>query len=176
MPVDVKVNALAINDSVIFAGTDGEGIFESTDNGEHWNSLNEGLQNKFIHTIFINGTTMFAGTEAGASVSTNNGVSWSSIDSGLSDKGVWSFAARQSTPGDSTIFAGIWSGVYKSTNNGTSWAATSLSATTMPVHSFLYASMIIIFSQQRSAAEFFIRKAMDFYGTILVLNITIMNW
>jgi len=137
MPVDVKVNTLAINDSVIFAGTDGEGIFESTDNGEHWKSMNEGLQNEFIHTIFINGTTMFAGTEAGASRSTNNGVSWSTIDSGLSDKAVWSFAARQSTPGDSTIFAGTWSGVYSSTNNGNSWAATGLSATTMPVHSLL---------------------------------------
>ncbi len=137
MPVDVKVNTLAISDSIIFAGTDGEGIFESTDNGEHWNSMNEGLQNKFIHTIFINGTTMFAGTEAGASISTNNGVSWGTINSGLSDKGVWSFAARKSTPGDSTIFAGTWSGVYKSTNNGKNWAETNLSVTTMPVHSLL---------------------------------------
>ena len=137
LPVDGEVNTLAISDSVIFAGTDGEGIFASTDNGEHWNSMNEGLQNKFIHTIFINGTTLFAGTEAGASRSTNNGVSWSTINSGLSDNGVWSFAARHSTPNDSTIFAGTWSGVYKSTNNGNSWAVTGLSTTTMPVHSLL---------------------------------------
>jgi len=137
LPVDGEVNTLTISDSVIFAGTDGEGIFASTDNGEHWNSMNEGLQNKFIHTIFINGTTLFAGTEAGASRSTNNGVSWSTINSGLSDNGVWSFAARHSTPNDSTIFAGTWSGVYKSTNNGNSWAVTGLSTTTMPVHSLL---------------------------------------
>ncbi len=137
LPVDGEVNTLAISDSVIFAGTDGEGIFASTDNGEHWNSMNEGLQNKFIHTIFINGTALFAGTEAGASRSTNNGVSWSTINSGLSDNGVWSFAARHSTPNDSTIFAGTWSGVYKSTNNGNSWAVTGLSTTTMPVHSLL---------------------------------------
>ena len=137
LPDTIKVNTMAICDSIIFAGTDGEGIFESTDDGEHWKSMNEGLQNKFIHTIFINGTTIFTGTETGASISTNNGVSWGTINSGLSDKGVWSFAARQSTPGDSTIFAGTWSGVYKSTNNGTSWAATSLSTTAMPVHSLL---------------------------------------
>jgi hypothetical protein len=80
---------------------------------------------------------MFARTEAGASISTNNGVSWGTMNSGLSDKGVWSFAAPQSTPGDSTIFAGTWSGVYTSTNNGKSWAATNLSTTTMPVHSLL---------------------------------------
>ncbi len=137
LPVDAKVNTLAIRDSIIFAGTDGEGIFESTDNGEHWHSINEGLQNKFIHTIFINGTSLFAGTEAGASLSTDNGLSWSTVNSGLSDKGVWSFAAHKSMPDDSTIFAGTWSGVYRSTNSGKSWTATGLSTTTMPVHSLL---------------------------------------
>lgn len=130
-----KVNTLAISDSSIFAGTDGDGIFVSTDNGENWKSITEGLQNKIIHTLFINGTTIFAGTETGASVSTDHGLSWNTINSGLSGLGVWSFAVSNFIPGDTTIFAGTWSGVYTSTNNGKNWEATSLSNTTMSVHS-----------------------------------------
>jgi hypothetical protein len=136
-PSTTKVNTIAISDSNIFAGTNGDGIFVSTDNGENWVSINEGLQNKIVHTIFINGTTIFAGTETGASISTNNGLNWSTVNSGLSDKGVWSFAISNFIPGRSTIFAGTWSGIYFSTNDGTIWEATSLSNTTMPVHSIV---------------------------------------
>ena len=136
-PDTIKVNTLTINDSTIFAGTDGEGLLVSTDNGGNWVSMHEGLQSKVIHTIFIHGTTIFAGTEGGAAISTNKGISWNTIDSGLSNKGVWSFAARNITPGDSTIFAGTWSGVYTSANNGNTWEATGLSTTTMPVHSLI---------------------------------------
>ena len=51
LPVSVKVNTIVIRDSSIFAGTNGKGIFVSTDNGENWKSINEGLQSKIVHTI-----------------------------------------------------------------------------------------------------------------------------
>jgi ligand-binding sensor domain-containing protein len=137
LPSSAKVNSLAISDSIIFAGTDGDGIFVSTDNGENWVSMNNGLQSGIIHTILINGAAIFAGTETGVSVSTNNGLTWVATDSGLPGEGVWSLAARNLAPMDSTIFAGTWSGVYKSTNNGENWEATGLINTTMPVHSLI---------------------------------------
>jgi hypothetical protein len=137
LPSSVKVNTVAIRDSSIFAGTNGDGIYVSIDNGENWNSVNEGLQSKVIHTILINGNSIFAGTETGASISTNNGMTWDPIDSGLSDLSVWSFAVSNIIPGDTIIFAGTWSGVYSSTNNGTNWKPTGLSNTTMPVHSII---------------------------------------
>ena len=137
LPDTVKVNTLAVSDSSIFAGTDGDGIFVSTDNGESWVSINEGLQSKIIRTIFIYGTTIFAGTETGASITADNGKTWNTINSGLDGKGVWSFAVNNSQTGNTTIFAGTWSGVYSSTNNGTNWEATGLSSTIMPVHSMI---------------------------------------
>ena len=136
LPSSSKVNTLAICDSSIYAGTEGDGIFVSTDNGENWVSINNGLQNKVVHSIFVNGKTIFAGTEGGASYSTNNGLNWSTINSGLAGKGVWSFAINNFMPGNSIIFAGTWSGIYTSTNNGTSWNR-SLSNTNMPVHSIV---------------------------------------
>ena len=140
----VKINSLVVIDSNIFAGTNGSGIFVSTDNGENWEEINEGLQSKIIHTIFINGTTIFTGTETGASVSTNTGLSWNTINSGLSGLGVWSFAVSSNEYGDTTLFAGVWNGVYASTNNGINWEATALSNTTMPVNSIVADKDLVI--------------------------------
>lgn len=132
-PFTVQVNTLAIIDSNIFAGTDGDGIFVSTDNGENWIDRNAGLQSKVIHKIFIDSTTIFAGTDSGAYISTNNGLKWNSINSGLSGLGVWSFEASNS--GDSTILAGTSDGIYFSTDYGKNWEVTGLPHTSMPVHS-----------------------------------------
>jgi hypothetical protein len=135
LPDSVRVNTIKISDPFIFAGTDGEGVFVSTDDGENWTSSNKGLQDTFIHTIMILDDTIFAGTETGVSVSTDNGESWRSISSGLSGLGVWSLAVSVDTAGDTTLFAGSWSGVYSSTDRGENWKVTSLSSTTSPVHS-----------------------------------------
>jgi hypothetical protein len=149
LPDSVKVNTMVIKDSSVFAGTNGDGIFVSTNNGENWDNINEGLQNKFVHTILINGKTIFAGTDSGASISTDNGANWSTIDSGLSGLGVWSLAVNTGVPGDTTIFAGTWSGVYSSTDNGKNWKVTGLSSTITPVHS------VIIYKNYIFAATFF---------------------
>ena len=137
LPDSVKVNTIKIKDSFVVAGTDGDGIFVSTDDSENWSSSNKGLQDKIIHTVLIVGNTIFAGTETGVSVSTDNGENWRSIDSGLSGLGVWSLEVSTGTAGDTTIFAGSWSGVYSSTDRGEQWNVTGLSNTTAPVHSIL---------------------------------------
>ncbi len=135
LPDSVRVNTIEMSDSFILAGTDGDGIFVSTDNGENWTSTNKGLQDTFIHTIMILGNTIFAGTETGVSVSTDTGENWRSMSSGLSGLGVWSLAVSRDAAGDTTLFAGSWNGVYSSTDRGEHWEATNLSNTTSPVHS-----------------------------------------
>ena len=137
LPDTITINTLAVKDSSIFAGTDGDGVFVSTDNGDNWVSSNDGLQNKVVHAIFIEGTSVFAGTDSGVSVSTNNGLSWNTINSGLSGLGVWSFAVSNFIPGSPIFFVGTWSGIYSSTDNGANWEATGLYYTSMPVHSIV---------------------------------------
>jgi hypothetical protein len=143
LPDSVRVNSLAVIDSNIFAGTDGDGIFLSTDNGKNWEGINDGLQSKVIHKIFIDGITIFAGTDSGAYISTDNGFNWNAINSGLSGLGVWSFAVGKSIFGDSTYLAGTWNGIYSSTDRGKNWKATGLSNTTMPVHSIIVKDNLI---------------------------------
>ena len=137
----VKINTLAISGLNIYAGTNGDGIFESTDNGENWDNRNDGLQSKVIYTLLINGTTIFAGTATGVSISLNNGLNWETINSGLPEEPVTSIALDNS----SGLFAGTWKGVYSSTNNGTNWSATDLT-TTMPVNSIAVFNSIVFVS------------------------------
>ncbi len=137
LPGNAAVNTIVIKDSYIFAGTNGDGIFVSTDNGENWDSINVGMQSKTVHAFLANGNTVFAGTEAGVSISTDNGKSWNSINSGLSGLGVWSLGVNSDISGDTTIFAGTWSGVYSTTDKGKNWKATGLSNTSVPVHSII---------------------------------------
>ena len=148
-PSTAKVNTMAVSGSSIFAGTNGDGILVSTDNGESWSKINEGLQSNVIYTIYIDSTNLsagqtriYTGTATGASISTNNGLSWETINSGLPEQPVTSFAVGNSTK----IYAGTWSGIYYSPNYGQIWGTTDLSTTLMPVNSlavidnFIFAS------------------------------------
>jgi hypothetical protein len=56
--------------SSIFAGTQGDGIFLSTNNGANWIPINTGLMYRFIRTLAVyssktGGTNLFAGTDYG---------------------------------------------------------------------------------------------------------------
>jgi hypothetical protein len=129
-----KVNTMAVHDSCIYAGTSGSGIFVSTNNGDSWDEINDGLKSMCIHKIFINDRTVYAGTEDGAYVLSNDGLTWREISNGLSGQGVWSFAVC-STDGIKKIFAGTDNGIFTSTDNGESWAVSNQPNTIMPVHS-----------------------------------------
>ncbi|HEX9970570.1 MAG TPA: hypothetical protein VGD14_00730, partial [bacterium] len=49
----------------LFTGSDGYGVYLSTNNGEDWTAVNTGLTNKHIFALAVNGTNLFAGTYGG---------------------------------------------------------------------------------------------------------------
>ena len=60
-----EVNAFAVKDSSIFAGTSGQGVFLSNDYGMTWKSVNTGLANLIINGFVINDGDLIAGTAKG---------------------------------------------------------------------------------------------------------------
>jgi len=124
---NIVVKSLAVSNSNLYAGTIGGGIFMSQDNGLSWNEINNGLDSdkKMVNTIFINDTTIFAGTWGGVIRSTDNGTNWVTVNNGLtmvnpdlySSMAVTSFVTK-----DTLLFAGMnGGGVFRSTDNGTNW-------------------------------------------------------
>ena len=92
------VSCLAVKGTNLFAGIEsgwynhpGSGVFLSTDNGNSWTSVSEGLpraswdstQYAPVYCFGICGQKLFAGTYFGVFVSTNNGTSWTAVNKGL---------------------------------------------------------------------------------------------
>ena len=116
------IYSLAINSSGhIFAGTDGYGVFRSTDNGVSWTQTS----NYEVHCLAINSSEhIFVGTTVGVFRSIDNGDNWTQINTGLKYNGlihIWSLAINSS----GYIFAATSEGFYRSTDNGDNWIQTT---------------------------------------------------
>src|ERR1035438_3609817 len=88
----VSVFCMVLNDVNLFAGTEGGGVYLSTNNGTDWTQVNNGLTGFLtIKALAVCGTDIFAGMEVGGVFrSTNNGTTW--IQAGLTGIAVYSFA------------------------------------------------------------------------------------
>ena len=117
--------------STLYAGTEGQGVFKSTDSGGSWFRANIGLTNLDVRALAIDpshSAILYAGAYAttGSSCcvlfkSTDSGATWVRASTGLPYSTVESIAIDPATP--STLFAGTGIlGVYKSTNSGGTWA------------------------------------------------------
>jgi photosystem II stability/assembly factor-like uncharacterized protein len=130
-PSEVSISALAIKPSVnfigiwdIFAGTWGNGIYLSSDNGNSWAQINPAFH--YIRALSVMGNTIVASIDEGIYRSTDNGVSWSDelwngeilsflvCDSGL-------FAAGSENP----LNENPKSRILISTDSGATWQETA---------------------------------------------------
>lgn len=101
--------SLATSGSKIFAGTYGDGLFLSTDNGSNWTSVNIYSSGQVVLSLATRGNYIFEGTGNGVFLSKDNGNSWASINTGLSILSINSLALS-----DNTLYAGInGDGIWK---------------------------------------------------------------
>jgi hypothetical protein len=118
--VDIKTNCLAANGSNIFAGT-GTGVYLSTNNGNNWTAVNNGLTDTYISSLGITGNNIFAGTFSGIFLSTNNGGLWTPINTGLPPN----YTTLAFAFNDTNVFAATPKGVFLSSNKGGNWKEVS---------------------------------------------------
>ncbi|HKA56188.1 MAG TPA: hypothetical protein VKJ47_21255, partial [Candidatus Binatia bacterium] len=65
---NTSIYALAVDPttvSTLYAGTDGGGVYKSTDGGQHWTAINTGLTNIHVTALALDPrtpTTVYAGT------------------------------------------------------------------------------------------------------------------
>jgi photosystem II stability/assembly factor-like uncharacterized protein len=105
----------------IFVGSDGYGVFRSTNAGHDWASVlgTPNTAGAHISALASNGAGyIFAASYLGIARSTNNGDTWVQLNTGLLEPYVRSLAIAP----NGHIFGAAWSaGILRSTDNGTMW-------------------------------------------------------
>jgi photosystem II stability/assembly factor-like uncharacterized protein len=119
------VRCFWVTDTSLIAGA-GDGIYNSTDNGDTWTELLPWTKLEFVNAFVAAptesaGTNLFAGGLRGVYKSTNGGADWLAANSGLENKEVRSLTfSSDEFDGTTTLFAGTTTGVFRSSDNGTS--------------------------------------------------------
>ncbi|TAK65382.1 MAG: T9SS type A sorting domain-containing protein [Bacteroidetes bacterium] len=127
------INALVVYGNTVIAAFAKLGLYRTTDAGGLWTKCNTGLINGNILGVYINGSTMYAGSEtAGFFKSENNGDSWVTLDNGLDlrDNGYFNFIMS----GSYLLGGGGLYGMFRSTDNGDTWVAGNLNK---PAYGFI---------------------------------------
>lgn len=110
-----------VSDSLgkIYLGTEGSGVFYSTNEGMNWNPCNMGLANWYVKSLKITDDGyIFAGTEEGIFKSSIAQINWSQSDSGVTKKYILSMIITH----NDIILAGTFiGGIFRSTDLGKSW-------------------------------------------------------
>jgi len=114
------VRALAINGNSIFAGTWGNGVYKSTDDGTTWTKTDNGLSpyGLAVHALTVDShSNIYAGTFGGGVYkSTDNGATW--VKTSIGYQFIWGLAVTS----DDVLYAATYgAGVYRSTDGGNNW-------------------------------------------------------
>jgi len=103
-----EVQCFAESGPNLFCGSNGGGVFVSTDNGSHWNPVaGLGMSDKHVHALLVSNPYLLAGTNTGVLLSTNGGANWLSLSVGLTD------TVHALYPDGTSLFAGTSHGVYR---------------------------------------------------------------
>jgi photosystem II stability/assembly factor-like uncharacterized protein len=123
---NTTITSVVLTDSFELAGTEGTGIFRSSDNGDTWISARNGLTSTIVTVMATkpgsNGqTVLFAGTHFGGMFrSTDWGGSWQYASTGLPSGIINAIGVS-----DSFVFTGSDAalGVFRTSDNGEHWSA-----------------------------------------------------
>jgi len=127
------VSCLAVSpdyarDGVVFAGTMEDGVFRSSDRGDHWVRWNFGLLDLHVMALalspaFAADETLYAGVESGIFRSTNGGRAWREVPFPTELAPVLSLALSPAFKQDGLLLAGTEEhGLWCSRDAGRSWS------------------------------------------------------
>lgn len=129
-PPGLTVTVIYKTNNIVYAGTDTQGIYKSTDGGLNWTAANHGIDRARISDIIASGPNVLAAASSSCSTftnifkSTDNGTTWTPT-SGLDGKVVEAFAIKGSVIYATNGLGLGGDGVWRSTDNGNTWQVVS---------------------------------------------------
>ncbi len=145
------IQAFAICEGKLFAGSGEEGIFISPDAGSSWTAINSGLGSLNITSLASDSINVYAGTsDSGIFVTGDLGINWLPINSGLNSTTI---TAIEFVNG--YLFAGTKEdGIYMSYDQGANWSHMSSGLASQVNIRCLHANDTIIFTGTRDGEVF----------------------
>jgi photosystem II stability/assembly factor-like uncharacterized protein len=125
-PPGIQTNVIFEADNIVYAGTDTQGVYRSTDNGLNWVPANAGIERASISDIIASGSNLLAAAKSACPSylnifkSTDNGATWSGT-SGLAGNVVHSFVIKGTSVWATFAALPKESGIARSTDNGNTW-------------------------------------------------------
>lgn len=149
---------------IVYAATSQAGVFKSSDNGQHWLPINQGLTRVDVLALALDPTqpgVLYAGTRSGLFKSTNGGATWQLSGAELAKEQV---KVLLLDPKDSkTVYVGTVHGLWKSADAGVTWSPlaqqpensniTALAITQDPSHSMYAGTAQGLFRSRDSGAS-----------------------
>ena len=139
---DSVCNTGEICEIVIYLGTDGDGVYKSTDGGNTWRRVTFGLFNLRVRALAVDlfsPDTIYAGMENGIYRSFNGGAVWDLIQgsgTGITEIVIDRYSCITKGLRCNTLYASSESeGVYKSTDAGDTWGLINAGLTETAVKS-----------------------------------------
>lgn len=125
LPNNIYIRSIITKGNDIYVATFGKGIYRSSDMGETWIGLNEGLtnsQNQKVLSLAFSGGTLLAGTNrSGCWISSSFGRSWTEGNEGLPKKA----NVNDLLVVGGAVFSATSDGVHITRNQGNSWSSAS---------------------------------------------------
>jgi len=140
-PEGVAISTLANINGTIYAGTEVNGVYASSDDGLTWVARNAGMETYGISEIIGHQGSIFAGTLGGGVYRSNDeGITWTAPSNGNT------LFITSLVFNDPYIYAGAASqGLYRSSDNGVTWTEIS---------SFYYVDNMCVSGNKLFVSEF----------------------
>jgi photosystem II stability/assembly factor-like uncharacterized protein len=125
-PPGIQINVIFKANNIVYAGTEMQGVYKSTDNGSSWVPANVGIERASISDIIVSGPNVLAAAKSSCTPylnvfkSTDNGATWNGT-SGLVGKVAHSFVIKGTSVWATFAALPNESGIARSTDNGNTW-------------------------------------------------------
>jgi len=117
-PEGISVTSFFEGDNYLLLGTNAQGVYRSSDNGNSWVVSSEGLENKRIACFAKDDIYIYTGSfNGGVFRSPDNGYTWQPANTGIQNEAVFSLLEA-----GGYLFAGtVRNGIFRSADHGNTW-------------------------------------------------------